>query len=137
MSAPPVEMIDAGQPLPHGPFQDHAENADRDRGKDQRRPIADIGDVEQEIGAERAHHVERAMGEVDDVEHPEDHGEAETEQRVERAVDQSDQQLGVKGLHDCVSRSTLNTKGYFFNKGQVLLSSGVKASSAGMVAISL
>ena len=39
------------------------------------------------------------MGEIDDVEHAEDHGKPETEQRVERAVDQSDQQLGVKGLH--------------------------------------
>src|SRR6202789_2191572 len=137
-------MIEAGQPLQHGPLQDHAENADRDRGKDQRRPIADIGDVEQEIGAERAHHIKRAMGEVDDVEHPEDHGEPKAEQRVERAVDQSDQELGVKGLHESFSCSTAhretfggtmppNARNYFFSSGQVLLSSGVKASSAGMV----
>ncbi len=51
--------------------------------------------LQEEIRAERAHHVERAMGEIDDVEHAEDHGEPETEQRVERAVDQSHQELGV------------------------------------------
>ena len=39
------------------------------------------------------------MGEIDDVEHAEDHGKAEAEQRVERAVDQSDQQLCEQGLH--------------------------------------
>ena len=33
--------------------------------------------LRQEIRAERAHHVERAMGEIDDVEHAEDHGEPE------------------------------------------------------------
>ena len=33
------------------------------------------------------------MGEVDDVEHAEDDGKAEAQQRVERAVDQADQQL--------------------------------------------
>ncbi len=49
--------------------------------------------MQQEIGDERAHHVERAVGEIDDVEHAEDDGEAEAQQRVERAVDQPDQQL--------------------------------------------
>ena len=39
------------------------------------------------------------MGEIDDVEHAEDDGKPETEQRVERAVDQSDQKLCVESLH--------------------------------------
>ena len=54
--------------------------------------------MQQEIGDERAHHVERAVGEIDDVEHAEDDGEAEAQQRVERAVDQPDQQLPVELL---------------------------------------
>ncbi len=100
------------------------------------------GHVQQEIGAERAHHIERAMGEIDDVEHAEDHGEPETQQRVERAVDQSDQKLGVERLHiDLIFRApTLVTRRqfrrreaggmhrYFFNSGQVLSDSGVNAS---------
>src|SRR5262249_31772079 len=36
--------------------------------------------------------------------HAEDHGEAEAEQRVERAVDQSHQKLRVKGLHRSIFR---------------------------------
>ncbi|MGY4459820.1 hypothetical protein ACVWYI_003780 [Bradyrhizobium sp. LB13.1] len=84
-------MIQPGQPLQHGPLQDHAEDADDDRRKQQRPPVVDAAEVQQEIGSERAHHVDRTMGEIDDVEHAEDHGKPETEQRVERAVDQSHQ----------------------------------------------
>jgi hypothetical protein len=80
-------VIEARKPLQHGPLQYHAENADRNRSNDQRWPISEACQIQQKIGAEGAHHVERPVGEIDDVEHPEDHGEPETEQRVERAVD--------------------------------------------------
>src|SRR5260370_39136456 len=140
-------MIEPGKPLQHRPFENHAENADGDGSDDQRRPISDPGHVEQKIGAERAHHVERTMRKIDDVEHAEDHGEPKTEQRVERAVDQSNQELGVKGLHRSFSRSTdqnetfggtmpPNVRGYFFSRAHVLLSSGVKAWSPATVPIS-
>src|SRR5882672_12431563 len=45
------------------------------------------------------------MGEIDDVEHSEDHGESKTEQRVERAVDQSHQKLRVESLHRSIFRT--------------------------------
>ncbi len=64
-----------------------------DRRDDQRRPIAEARVLQQQIGRECAHHVLGAVAEVDDVEHAEDHGEPEAQQRVERAVDQPDQQL--------------------------------------------
>ena len=54
--------------------------------------------LQQQIGRERAHHVLGAVREVDDVEHAEDDGEAEAQQRVERAVDQPDQQLAEQRL---------------------------------------
>jgi hypothetical protein len=38
-----------------------------------------------------AHHEQRAMREVDDVEHAEDHSEAKRQHRVECAVDQPEQ----------------------------------------------
>jgi hypothetical protein len=38
------------------------------------------------------------MGEVDDVEHAEDHGEPETQQGIERAVDQPEQELPKQSL---------------------------------------
>ena len=47
---------------------------------------------------EGAHHVLGAVREVDDVEQAEDHREAERQQRVERAVDQPDQQLAEQRL---------------------------------------
>ena len=58
-----------------------------------RRPVADAGILQQQIGGEGAHHVLGAVREIDDVEHAEDDGEPEAQQRVERAVDQPDQQL--------------------------------------------
>ena len=145
-----VELIEPRQPSQHGPFEDHAENADHDRREEQRPPIVDAEHVEQEIGAERAHHIERAMGEIDDVEHAEDHGEAETEQRVERAVDQADQQLGEQACMGSLlatqSSRTKSRRGpphgrrsrhHFLTSGHALSDSGRNASSAGMVATSL
>src|SRR5256885_6678296 len=61
-------------------------------------PVTDSELREQEIGAERAHHVLGAVGEVDDVEQPENHREPEREQCIERAVDQPDQQLPEQRL---------------------------------------
>src|SRR4029453_8269470 len=87
------------------PLKNNPKNSDRDGSKDQRRPISDARHVQEKIGAESAHHVERAMREIDDVEHPEDHGEPETQERVERAVDQSHQKLCVESLHRSVFRT--------------------------------
>ena len=83
VSKQPVKVIEAGQPLQHGSFQNHAENANHDRRDEQCPPISDAQNIEQEIGAERAHHIKRTMREIDDVEHAEDHGEPEAQQRVE------------------------------------------------------
>ena len=91
------------------------------------------------------------MGEIDDVEHAEDHRETEAQQRIERAVDQSDQQLRGQGLQiDRHGALDFNQggrarrlgaggqpAGYFFTSAQVLLSSGVKAWSPGTVPTSL
>src|SRR6185436_12274375 len=49
-------------------------------------------------GDEGAHHVLGAVREIDDVEQTEDHGEPEREQRIERPVDQADQQLPEQRL---------------------------------------
>jgi glucokinase len=54
--------------------------------------------VEQQVGDEGAHHVLRAMREIDDVQQSEDHRQAQRQQRIERAVDQPDQQLAEQGL---------------------------------------
>jgi hypothetical protein len=50
--------------------------------------------VQQHPGAKGAHHVLGAVGEVDDVEHAEDDGKAETEDGVEGAVDEAEQIAG-------------------------------------------
>ena len=92
-------MVEAGDALEQRSLHNGAERADDQRREDQRAPIADAGEMQQEIGGERADHVEGAVREIDDVEHAEDHGEAEAQQRIERAVDQADQQLAVKLRH--------------------------------------
>ena len=53
---------------------------------------------EQHPGTEGAHHVLRAVREVDDVHQAKDDGEAERQQRIERAVDQAQQQLAEQRL---------------------------------------
>jgi hypothetical protein len=96
------------------------------------------------------------MGEVDDVEHAENDREAEAEQGVERAIDQpekklAEQRLSVDAKHDDAPDAEtmpggamppgclriISSPNYFFTNEQVLWDSGVNASSAGMVAISL
>ena len=69
-----------------------------ERRQQQGPPVADPGELQQEPGREGAHHVLRAVREVDDVQEPEDHGEPEREQRVERAIDEPDQELAEEGL---------------------------------------
>ena len=100
-------MVEARQPLQHGALKEDAERADDQRRQDQRPPVVDAEKVQKEICDERAHHIERAVRKIDDVEHPEDDGQPKTKQRVKRAVDQSDQKLGVESLHriDSFARS--------------------------------
>jgi hypothetical protein len=52
----------------------------------------------QHPGDKGAHHVLRAMGEIDDVEQPEDDCESEAQERIERAVDQPKQHLAEQCL---------------------------------------
>ena len=91
-----VERIEPRQALEEQPLDDGADGADQERRQDERPPVVEAGDLEQEIGGESAHHVEGAVGEIDDRQHAENDGEAEAEQRVERAVDEPDQKLAVE-----------------------------------------
>ena len=91
-------MIELAQLLKKQPLDENAGAADQDRHDDQRRPVIDAQILQQHISDERAHHVLRAVGEIDDVEHAEDDGKPEAQQRVERAVDQAEQQLTEQRL---------------------------------------
>ena len=91
-------MIELVEPLEEEALDDHADGADEDGRDDQRGPISDAGVLEQQIGCKRAQHVLGAVREIDDVEHAEDDGKPETEQRVERAVDQPEQKLAEQRL---------------------------------------
>ena len=71
-------------------FDEHAGRADHNRCHHERFPVADTEMLQQQIGGECAHHVLRAVGEIDDVEHAEDDGKSEAQERVERAVDQAE-----------------------------------------------
>ena len=90
-----VEMVDAFQ---HQSFEQDAEQADHDRRQDQGEPERDVELAQHQPGGERAHHVLRAVREVDHVQHAEDHGEAEAQHGVEGAVDQAKQKLAEQQL---------------------------------------
>ena len=147
-------MVELVEPLQKQPLDDDAGDADDERRDDERPPVAEPGILQQEERGEGAHHVLGAMGEVDDVEHAEDDGEPEAEQRVERAVDQPDQQLPEQGLRadaenfehgGSLSKSRTQRAlrpghgvgDQLFTSGQPPSASGRKASFAGMVARSL
>ena len=91
-------MVELAYVLQEQSLDHDAKRADQDRRDDERRPVIDAEILQQQIGGEGAHHVQRTVGEIDDVEHAEDNGKPETEQRVERAVDQPEQQLPEQRL---------------------------------------
>jgi hypothetical protein len=91
-------MVELVKPLQHRALDDDADRTDQDRRDDQRRPVAESGILQDQIGGERTQHVLRAVREIDDVEHAENDGETETEQRVERTIDQPEQQLPEQRL---------------------------------------
>src|SRR5579883_341972 len=93
-----VKVIELVEPAQHAPLEHDPDSADDDRRYEQSPPVIDAELGKQEPRAKRSHHVERAVGEIDDVEKSEDHREAEAQQGVERAVDQSDQQLSEQCL---------------------------------------
>jgi hypothetical protein len=66
-----VERIEAGQPLEEQALDDRPDRADDNRREDERPPIVEAQAVQQKIGGEGPRHIERAMGEIDDVEHAE------------------------------------------------------------------
>src|SRR5215469_9503847 len=72
----------------------NAEDADRDRRKDERCPITNAQRVQQKPRAKGTEHILRAMREIDDVQQPKDHRQAEAQHRVKRTVDESDEELG-------------------------------------------
>ena len=135
------------------------DDADDDRRQHQRAPIGNAEIVQQHPRTERAHHVLRAVREVDDVHEPEDHRQPQRQQRIERAVDQAQQQLAEQRLrwyaeqleHRArASRSSFavdpggpigppgsDRQACYFTSGQPPSASGRKASSAGMVARTL
>src|SRR5262249_37803793 len=93
-----IEMVELIKPLQKQPLDDDPGYPHDEGRKDDRPPIAQPGVLQEKVRAERAQHELSAVGAVDDVEHAEDDGEPQAEQRVERAVDKPDQQLPEQGL---------------------------------------
>ena len=88
-----VQGIEPVQVPQEQPFDDDAEEPDRQRREEQRRPVVDAEILQAEEGGERPQRVEGAVGEVDHAHQAEDHRQPETQQRVERAVHQPEHQL--------------------------------------------
>jgi hypothetical protein len=87
-----------------------ADQADAQRRQQQRPPVADAEVFEPHPGEHGAHHVEGAMGEVDDVQHAEDHGQPEAQHGVERAIDQPEHELAhQQGLDGTPKISVMRT----------------------------
>ena len=66
-----VERVEAGEPLEEQALDDRPDRADNQRREDKGEPIIEARILEQEISGEGPHHIERAVGEIDDREHAE------------------------------------------------------------------
>src|SRR5690606_17276627 len=94
----PVKVIEMVEPSDNQPLDYDPCNADDDRNEDERPPIAETAIGQEHPRNERAEHILSAMGEIDDVEQAEDHCEPQRQDRIERSVDQPEQQLPEKRL---------------------------------------
>src|SRR5262245_66627056 len=91
-------MVELIKPFKKQPLDNDPGYAHDDGRNDDGPPIAQSGIEQEKVRGEGSQHVLSAVGEVDDVEHAEDDGEPQTEECVERAVDESDLQLAELGL---------------------------------------
>ena len=89
----PVHRVEPVTAPQHEHFHQHAEDGHQQGRDDQRHPVVQPEAVEHVPGQKGAQHVQHAMREVHDVQHAEDHRQAEAQQRVERTVDHAHQQL--------------------------------------------
>jgi hypothetical protein len=99
-----VQVIQLVETREHEPLDHHTQRAHDEWRDDERPPVPQPRLVQQEVRHEGADHVLGAVGEVDDVQEPEDDREPQGKERVERPVDQADQQLPEECLG--VHRST-------------------------------
>src|SRR6476646_4053437 len=86
-------MVELVKSLKEKPFNNYAGETDNDWRDDQSGPVAKARVLQNKICRKGAHHILGAVTEVDDVEHAENDGEPQSQQRVEGAIDQTDQQL--------------------------------------------
>src|SRR5262249_39930136 len=93
-----VQAIEMVAPLGHRALDHHTEEPDHDGRDQQRRPVTQAGPLQREVRDERAHHVLRAVSEVDDVQQAEDDRQAQAQHGVEGAVDQPDEELTEQRL---------------------------------------
>ena len=107
-----IELVEAAQ---HGPLDDDPEYGYDEWRQPQHHPVIQPEIVHPHPGSEGAHHVERAMREVDDIEQAKDDRQPERQHGVEGAIDEPQQELGhhhlvryaenfhepIKGDHAC------------------------------------
>src|SRR5699024_2902282 len=108
-----VNVVELVQPAQHCAFQQDAETAHQQGGDHQCRPEAEMKIVKTEPWAdmgvadqchESAQHVERAVGEIDDIEQPEDDGQPQAQHGVEHTHAQAQHHLRqdqIKGKMHC------------------------------------
>ncbi|MNT44950.1 hypothetical protein D3C72_1815000 [compost metagenome] len=92
-------MVEFIQPAQHGLFDQDADQADEDRGDDEHGPVIDVEIAEAHPGQEGTHHVHGAVREINNVKQAEDDGQTEGQHGIERAVDETQQQLAHHRLY--------------------------------------
>ncbi len=92
-------MIETDEASQQQPLDQCPECTDNDGHEQQRPPVVHAELLHGEVDAERAQHVQRAVGEVDDVEKAEDQRKAKAQDRnIEATVHQTDGDLPEQHL---------------------------------------
>ncbi|MOA35395.1 hypothetical protein D3C78_1568410 [compost metagenome] len=85
-----VELVDPAQ---QQPLDQHTQQPHQQRRRHQHHPVVDAEVVHGHPGANRPQHEQGPMCKIDDVEQAENHGQAQTQDCIERTVDQPQKEL--------------------------------------------
>jgi hypothetical protein len=84
-----IEVIQLVQVAYECAFKDDTHRADDQRREDQHQPVVESQVLQPHPCDEGAEHVERPVGEIDDVQQAENHCQPERQYGIERAIDQA------------------------------------------------
>jgi hypothetical protein len=102
------------EPPQHITFHEYAETTHNQRGEDESHPVIDAQIGEAHPCYDGSQHVLGTMREVNNVEKPENDGEAQAQDSVERSIDEADKKLPKQCLNRNIKYVSHRSPPYIF-----------------------